>query len=320
MQQCPKVLLGERRFGKKADAIEQTYLGPPEYVTWGLIPEEAAGSNTRGYVEFGLLSRKELTPESAWQRFYKTNEGIAYLVTAVVSWSVVTYRYEFQVTSGHLHVVRMLDHAGSTAATNSSQWFDVRSKGDACWEKAALDDDSNPVVRARRDFSTSNVPTTPEDVAKLKVQAASGDADAEWKLGVAYGFGARIPRDDNQSVVWFRRSADQGNPIGELAVGMMCVDEDPATAAVWLLKSAEQGDPDAQYSLGALYEAGKGVPQDFKEAYFWLSLASSGKTEFDANKVTAARDSVAALLEPAVLLEVQKRARKWFEDHPANVQ
>jgi TPR repeat protein len=38
---------------------------------------------------------------------------------------------------------------------------------------------------------------------------------------------------------------------------------------------AEQGNVEAQFSLGATYEEGKGVPQDFQEAVKWYQLAAA---------------------------------------------
>ena len=42
-------------------------------------------------------------------------------------------------------------------------------------------------------------------------------------------------------------------------------------AAFLFRKAAEQGDGDAQFNLGLMYAKGKGVPQDYVEAYKWYS-------------------------------------------------
>jgi hypothetical protein len=42
----------------------------------------------------------------------------------------------------------------------------------------------------------------------------------------------------------------------------------------WLVAAARQGHPVAQVSLGALYDAGDGVPQDRLEAYLWFARAA----------------------------------------------
>ena len=38
--------------------------------------------------------------------------------------------------------------------------------------------------------------------------------------------------------------------------------------------AAEQGDEEAQYNLGLMYADGRGVRQDYVEAYAWISTAA----------------------------------------------
>ncbi len=49
---------------------------------------------------------------------------------------------------------------------------------------------------------------------------------------------------------------------------------DYATAFKISLHLAEQGDADAQFSLGAMYDKGRGVPQDDAEAVKWSRKAA----------------------------------------------
>jgi TPR repeat protein len=48
-----------------------------------------------------------------------------------------------------------------------------------------------------------------------------------------------------------------------------------ANAVKWYRKSAERGYAEAQYRLGFLYEYGRGVPRDIKEARNWYKKAAS---------------------------------------------
>ena len=41
-----------------------------------------------------------------------------------------------------------------------------------------------------------------------------------------------------------------------------------------LLQAANQGDVIAQYNLGALYDSGEEVPQDYIQAFKWYKLAA----------------------------------------------
>jgi TPR repeat protein len=43
----------------------------------------------------------------------------------------------------------------------------------------------------------------------------------------------------------------------------------------WYRKSAEQANVEAQYNLGQMYANGEGVPEDYVEAYAWLSIAAT---------------------------------------------
>ena len=65
-----------------------------------------------------------------------------------------------------------------------------------------------------------------------------------------------------------------------------------------------------------MYGEGIGVPQDYAEAYFWLTLAST-KSGDDQHDAQAGRDMAAQKLTPDVLLAVQKWAREWKPTAPA---
>lgn len=66
-------------------------------------------------------------------------------------------------------------------------------------------------------------------------------------------------------------------------------------------KKAEQGDLNAQYDLGMMYKSGLGVPQNYKLAYIWFSLAAA-KGHKDAVK---RRDITEKKLGPQQLSEAQ---------------
>jgi hypothetical protein len=83
---------------------------------------------------------------------------------------------------------------------------------------------------------------------------------------------------------------------------------------LWI--AANIGDADAQFYMGNMYEEGKGVPQDYVEAYFWLNIAASGKqATVPQDEIVRARNISASRITPEVLLQTQGRARKWVENH-----
>jgi len=130
-----------------------------------------------------------------------------------------------------------------------------------------------------------------------------------------------------QSIATLEEQAANGDAKAQYNLGALFdlgkgTPQDHAQAAVWYRKAAEQGNADAQYQLGAMYENGEGVPQDYAEAYFWLDLAASGTlgAKFMQDEARKWRDEAASNLGKTQILQTQERARKWFEEHPAKPQ
>lgn len=48
-----------------------------------------------------------------------------------------------------------------------------------------------------------------------------------------------------------------------------------ANGVVELTRKAELGDVNSQYELGIMYQKGEGIPQNYKNAYIWFSLAAA---------------------------------------------
>ncbi len=116
---------------------------------------------------------------------------------------------------------------------------------------------------------------TPEDIAALKAKAESGDASAQFGLGLMYDNGYEVSKDDQEAVKWYRMAAEQGHALAQFNLGFMYgVAEDYQDAVKWFLKAAEQGDASAQLNLGLMYEFGKGVAEDDQEAVKWYRKAA----------------------------------------------
>ena len=65
--------------------------------------------------------------------------------------------------------------------------------------------------------------------------------------------------------------------------------EDDSEAVKWLRKAAEQGFADAQSNLGFMYANGRGVLEDYVQAYAWYSLAKTGRSELAKNNIEIIR-------------------------------
>jgi Sel1 repeat len=150
------------------------------------------------------------------------------------------------------------------------------------------------------------LPTAQTTLESMRTKAQSGDADAEYKLGMTY----EQNQDYNNAITWFQKAAQQGSIAAQDALGVLLVNrqdyadavqcfqpaaargdangeldlaililngqgvrQDPAAAAALLEKAAPQGAAQAQYILGLLYGKGQGEKQDYVQAYKWLKLA-----------------------------------------------
>lgn len=113
--------------------------------------------------------------------------------------------------------------------------------------------------------------------ALLLPAARAGNAEAEHMLGIVYGLGLGVARDEQR-------------------------------AAEWYLRAALKGFPAAQSSLGFYYETGRGLAApDLVRAYVWYALADIGG-DADAG---ASRDTVTGQMTAQQVTE----ARLLVEDY-----
>jgi TPR repeat protein len=147
--------------------------------------------------------------------------------------------------------------------------------------------------------------------------AEKGVAEAQLWLGVAFDqhlwFGVT---DEQESLKWFRKAAEQGNPDAEATLGMRYeygegVEQDYVRAAYWFRRAAEHlpnlgGAGQGRKDLGMLYADGHGVPKDYVQAYVWFSLGSDDENISDIrNEMT-----------PYQISQAQQMANDWKLQHP----
>ena len=153
-----------------------------------------------------------------------------------------------------------------------------------------------------------------EDLETVRKKAEAGDVVEQNMLGVMYGFGKGVRRDDAEAVKWWRKAAEQGLAQAQFSLGWCYhygkgVAQDDTEAVKWYRKAAEQGNANAQFNLGWMYDQGKRVPKDDVTAYAWLSVAAASGDE-EARKF---RESVKGRLTPSQLDRGQAMAREIFE-------
>jgi len=104
---------------------------------------------------------------------------------------------------------------------------------------------------------------TAEAMAAWRKAADKGSSSAMVELGVLYGTGAGVARDEAQARKLFERAAQAGNPRGvsNLAALGGGASSDPARARELLSKAAET-NAEAQYQLGMMLAEGNGGTKD----------------------------------------------------------
>ena len=105
----------------------------------------------------------------------------------------------------------------------------------------------------------------PEAIATWRKAADKGSSAAMVELGVMYGNGTGVPKDDAQARALLERAAQAGNARGVANLAALSTNTgtqtDPVRARALLTKAAET-NAEAQYQLGLLLADGAGGPQD----------------------------------------------------------
>jgi TPR repeat protein len=104
----------------------------------------------------------------------------------------------------------------------------------------------------------------PEAISAWRKAADKGSTSAMVELGVHYGTGNGVARDDAQARKLFERAAEAGNPRGVsnlAALGGGGAPADPARSRELLGRAAET-NAEAQYQLGMMLAEGSGGQKD----------------------------------------------------------
>lgn len=119
--------------------------------------------------------------------------------------------------------------------------------------------------------------------AALRKAARSGNAEAQFRLGVMYGNGDGVGLDYAQARDWFEKAAAQGHENALITLAWMYangtgVDADERRARELYLAAARGGSAKAQYVVATMYRfAQYGTKKDIPEAVKWyLKAADQG--------------------------------------------
>ncbi len=105
---------------------------------------------------------------------------------------------------------------------------------------------------------------TAEAIGAYRKAADRGSSAAMVELGVMYGTGVGVAKDQAKARELFERAAKAGNPRG--VTNLAAIDggtaANPAEARAMLAKAAESNSAEAQFQLGVMYAQGTGGPKD----------------------------------------------------------
>jgi hypothetical protein len=315
--ECPKAMFHESQWGRKNDEIERLYYEPPGNLIWDVVAGNSVRAPYLAYVEF-TVAVSYWVPESAKRRFFNWPGAGPTFKSLVGPWH---YRYEYDLGPDGLQLIRVLSRSPDrTAGEWAEPTRDALAK--ACWDTAARDTQAKADVLGEQVVSQDDA-----QIASFRKAAEQGNVVAQYNLGALYEGGRGVPQDYAQATVWYRKAAEQGYDVAQYTLGIIYsqgrqgVPQDYTQAVVWYRKAAEQGYANAQFYLGIEYCGGLGVPENDAEGYFWIELAVLGKMEgVDQQDVTKALNLAASPLSKSERSQVQKRARKWFEDNSAKPQ
>jgi len=116
-----------------------------------------------------------------------------------------------------------------------------------------------------------------EAVGAYRKAIDKGSTTAMVELGVMFGTGTGVPKDEAQARLLFERAAAAGNPRGVTnlsALGGGVPPSDPQSRALFT-KAAESGSAEAQYQLGLMASDGVGGKQDDAAARAWFEKAAA---------------------------------------------
>jgi TPR repeat protein len=139
-----------------------------------------------------------------------------------------------------------------------------------------------------------------------KKAAQQDDPVGEWLLGRLI-FTGGIQRDLNEAARWLQKAAGHNDPFGEYLLGRVKLErQDYAAAADSFRKAAMQGLPQAQQQLGLMLKQGQGGNINKSEAYMWLLMS------FNAGNQAVATDlrELVADLSTAQVSQAKSKARE----------
>lgn len=121
--------------------------------------------------------------------------------------------------------------------------------------------------------------------------------------------------DYTQAARLFIPLAEQGIAAAQFSLGLMYekgrgVRQDHSIALTWFLKAATQGYAGPQNHLGLIYERGRGVRKDIVRALMWYTIAATMLSGNEQKTAMTRRDYLTSQLTTAQIEQAQEMARR----------
>ena len=147
-------------------------------------------------------------------------------------------------------------------------WVDDRELTWVCWEpRGTIENEELPL--AERDAA----------VAKMEQLAQTGDAHAQYFLGLLYRDGGLLVPDKEKAKHWLEQAAKQEVHAAQYSLGGLLLSDDPdvrdpSEGIRWMKASVKNGNDYAAYVLGKEYLSGKHVVKNSGTAAEYLHQAA----------------------------------------------
>jgi uncharacterized protein len=133
--------------------------------------------------------------------------------------------------------------------------------------------------------------------------ARAGNAEAQYRLGLAYARGEGVIRHPPDAVRWYRCAAQQGHLEAQFQLSLAYLHGQPGAAEDWYKAATVRHPQAAEWNRDIWFSAGISVPPNHHEALRWSRLAAEqGLAEAQAN--------VGSLYLQA---QDYAEARRWYE-------
>lgn len=173
---------------------------------------------------------------------------------------------------------------------------------------------AQPPPSAAQTAGTDGLPAElPDAIRTIIGQAQSGNAKAQYNLGMLHLAGRLGKKDAAEAAKWFERAAEQGLANAQFNLGVLYqrgegVTQDDKLAFFWFQSAAEQNFPQAQHNVATAYAEGKGIVRSYPKAAEWFAKSAAAGLSQSQYSLGALHESGLITGQPNTA-----EARRWYE-------